>query len=45
MTDITSMAVDAMVNPAHVSLKPGSELCGIMHKKAGEQMTDVCAVI
>lgn len=45
MAEITSVAVDAMINPAHASLKPGSGLCGVMHKKGGVQMTDACAVI
>lgn len=42
LADLTALAVDAMVNPANESLLPGSGLCGLMHKKAGTEMTTAC---
>lgn len=42
MGDITSVAVDAMVNTAHASLKAGSGLCYSIHKKGGTLLNDDC---
>lgn len=40
--DITSIAVDAMVNSANKSMLAGSGLCGTIHRKAGEELTQMC---
>ena len=40
--DITTIAVDAMVNSANKSMLAGSGLCGVIHKKAGEELTQDC---
>lgn len=45
LADITTIAVDAMVNPANKSLLAGSGLCGVMHKKAGRDVTSQCKQI
>lgn len=42
LADITVVAVDAMVNPANESLLPGSGLCGVIHKKGGEELNAAC---
>ena len=42
LADITSVAVDAMVNPANASLLAGSGLCGVIHKKAGAELSTAC---
>ena len=42
MGDITSIAVDAMVNTAHASLQGGSGLCYSIHKKGGSPLQDEC---
>lgn len=40
--DITSTAVDAMVNSANKSMLMGSGLCRIIHKKGGDVLTQAC---
>lgn len=42
LADITSLAVDAMTNPANESLLPGSGLSGVIHKKGGPELTAAC---
>ena len=42
MGDITSIAVDAMVNTAHASLQGGSGLCYTIHKKGGPSLHEEC---
>lgn len=42
LADLTTIAVDAMVNPANESLLPGGGLCGVMHKKGGAELTAAC---
>ncbi len=42
LADLTTIAVDAMVNPANENLLPGSGLCGVMHKKGGVELTAAC---
>lgn len=42
LADLTALAVDAMINPANESLLPGSGLCGVIHKKAGAELTTAC---
>lgn len=45
LADLTSVAVDAMVNPANESLLPGSGLCGVIHKKGGTELTAACKAL
>ena len=40
--DIFSQSVDAIVNPANVSLLAGSGLCGVIHKRAGNELELHC---
>ena len=42
MGDITSIAVDAIVNTAHASLQGGSGLCYSIHKKGGSLLQEEC---
>lgn len=42
LADLSSVAVDAMVNPANESMLPGSGLCGVIHKKGGAELTAAC---
>lgn len=42
LADLTTIAVDAMVNPANESLLPGGGLCGSIHKKGGAELTAAC---
>ena len=41
--NILETSVDAIVNPAHVSLLAGSGLCGVIHKStAGIELEEHC---
>lgn len=42
LADITSIGVDVIVNSANKSLLPGSGLSGLIHKKAGKEVSDYC---
>jgi len=44
-SDITKLAVDAIVNSANPSLLAGSGLCGIIHKEAGPELEIKCKEI